>query len=144
MKIFGIEVLVDQGDLVVLGRLSVAFLLVLFLLHGLSSFLALISRFVSDTNDRQEAVVNREVQEIEDEMRDPDGYHQHHEPEPWDQWAYDKKVKRSLRLNRVSRVASSYDVLKEALINFGLVILTALVAAYRPTLLSQLLAVIGN
>ncbi len=38
LNLFGLEVLVDQGALIIIGRLSVAFLLVLYCLHGFSMY----------------------------------------------------------------------------------------------------------
>ena len=79
-----------------------------------------------------------EIEEMEARM-DPEYDGRSYEPEPWEEWFHDEKVKGEMRLRRIETMGKIYTLGKQALVEYGLVILVGLTAVVSPTTVTTLL-----
>ncbi|MEP5730777.1 MAG: hypothetical protein ABJL67_15560 [Sulfitobacter sp.] len=84
ISLFGLKLSVKQSELIAFGRLAIAILFALFLVHAFSSITGFLKRRAEEQYEIREATLKQEAAQLRLELEHPNGFASVYDPEEWE------------------------------------------------------------
>ena len=142
-SIFGLRLAIDQAQIVSLGKLTVSFLLFIFVMQALGTGVLKLNDQISKFDERWDKIRKQEIKEIEIEIHNPNEEHRwdSEAPRPWyDDYAKERE-RRERRRKRLNLASISYDFMMTLVIQYSISIFIASIAIFRPSLIINLASI---
>ncbi len=139
VDLFGLQVSVSQTDLISLGRLTLSFLLIVFLIRCSVVSTNWHSKRIENQYDQWEGKVRGEIQEIvEQETGEHKGDWSDY-ADPWDVHFRDQSTIRRSNVEKIARRTELYSKLVDFLVRYALTLFVSLATLFNPRMFRTLL-----